>query len=138
MDKGSSVERNEEFIRNAHEAGLSVRCTMFKGYPGETSDDLERTATFLEKQISFIDRIRFNEFSIPTGTPIYDSVMKTPELYGSIKVTGPASRYGRISYRNDGTGTHAYRKAKLRVLSMVHRINQRKIRSSARAFDGLM
>ncbi len=43
MDKGSTVEGNAEFLRDAHDAGLSVRCTMFKGYPGETSEDLEAT-----------------------------------------------------------------------------------------------
>ena len=32
MDKGTSVARNSEFIRDAFEAGLSIRCSMFKGY----------------------------------------------------------------------------------------------------------
>jgi radical SAM superfamily enzyme YgiQ (UPF0313 family) len=57
MDKGCTVERNSEFIRTAHEAGLSVRATMFKGYPGETAEDIELTAQFLEKHADYIGRI---------------------------------------------------------------------------------
>ena len=71
MDKGASVEANSEFIRYAHEAGLSVRCTMFKGYPGETAEDLELTADFLARHAAYLDRIRYNDFSIHEGTPIY-------------------------------------------------------------------
>ena len=43
MKKGSSVEANAEFIHNSYEVGLSVRCTMFKGFPGETVDDILST-----------------------------------------------------------------------------------------------
>ncbi len=49
MRKGCTVERNSQFLHDAHAAGLSVRCTMFKGYPGEPADDMAATADFLDK-----------------------------------------------------------------------------------------
>lgn len=138
MDKGCTVEGNAEFIRNAHEAGISVRCTMFKGYPGETAEDLEMTAAFLERHAPFIDRIRYNEFSILAGTPIYQAVTANDGIYPAFKRQGVDARNARLCYRNSETGGRAYRQAKARVLRLVYSINKRKIRSSARVFDGLM
>jgi radical SAM superfamily enzyme YgiQ (UPF0313 family) len=86
MDKGCTVEKNSEFIHDAHGAGLSIRCTMFKGFPGETADDLRLTVEFLERHSHLIDRIRFNDFSIPDGTPIFHAVRDNPALYPSIKL----------------------------------------------------
>jgi len=74
MQKGCSVERNAQFIRDAHAAGLSVRCTMIKGYPGETAADMQHTADFLEEHGDYIDRVRFNEFSLIDGTPIFEAM----------------------------------------------------------------
>lgn len=138
MDKGCTVEGNSEFIRNAHEAGISVRCTMFKGFPGETAEDLELTASFLKAHAPYIDRIRYNGFSILTGTPIYDAVMKGDGRYPALHPTTMDARNARLWYRNSETGGVAYRRAKERVLRIVYSINKRKIRSSARVFDGLM
>lgn len=138
MNKGSSVEANSEFIRNAHDAGISVRCTMFKGYPGETAQDLELTASFLEKHVNHIDRIRFNEFSVLAGTPIYDSLTAGPNPYSGIHATKLDSRNGKLWYSNADGADRAYRRAKARVLDLVYQINRRQIGSSARVFDGLM
>lgn len=138
MDKGCSVEANSQFIRHAHEAGISVRSTMFKGYPGETAEDLEMTADFLEAHLPYIDRIRYNEFSILSGTPIYERMIGNDEAYPSLHTLRTDDRNARLWYRNSETGGRAYRKAKSRVLDLVFAINKRKIRSSARVFDGLM
>jgi len=138
MDKGCTVEGNADFIRNAHEAGISVRCTMFKGFPGETARDLELTASFLEAHAPYIDRIRYNEFSILTGTPIYNAVINSDGSYPALHPTTMDARNARLWYRNSETGVRAYRLAKERVLRIVYSINKRKIRSSARVFDGLM
>ncbi|TAJ71335.1 MAG: radical SAM protein [Phenylobacterium sp.] len=138
MDKGCSVEGNAEFIRNAHEAGLSVRATMFKGFPGETVRDLELTAEFLERHSDYIDRIRYNEFSIPVGTPIHRAVMESPEAYPNLRLTRLDGRRAQARYVSRDGSSASYRKAKLKVLRAVYAINRRPIRSSARAFDGLM
>ena len=60
MKKGSTVEGNSQFIHHAYEAGLSLRCTMFAGYPGETESDMKATANFLESHEAQLDRVRFN------------------------------------------------------------------------------
>ena len=75
MQKGSTVEANGAFIRHAHEAGLSIRTTMFKGYPGETAEDMAATADFLEAHAPYLDRVRFNEFSLLQDTPIFDAMV---------------------------------------------------------------
>lgn len=138
MDKGCSVEANSEFIRNAHEAGISVRCTMFKGYPGETAEDLERTATFLKVHMDYIDRVRFNEFSILAGTPIYDELLSPNSRLTMLQPERRDARNGKIWYQSAEGGDRHYRRAKAKVLDLVYQINRRQIRSAARAFDGLM
>ena len=138
MDKGCSVEANAEFIRNAHEAGISVRCTMFKGYPGETAEDLMATAAFLEAHLHRIDRIRFNEFSIPEGTPIYHTLRAQPEALPQLRVTRADYRHAQLRHVNSETQGRAYRRALKRVLAAVYAINRRPVRATARVFDGLM
>lgn len=137
MKKGSTVEGNAEFIRNAHEAGLSLRCTMFAGYPGETEEDMSATAAFLEEHENRLDRVRFNAFSLLDSTPIFK---KMAEQSGADILTAlkPNPRRARMEYRNPAIETKAYRHHKRRALAAVYRINKRPVRSSARQFDGLM
>jgi radical SAM superfamily enzyme YgiQ (UPF0313 family) len=138
MKKGSSVDRNSQFIRDAHAEGLSVRCTMFKGFPGETADDLLLTARFLESHAPHIDRIRFNEFSILQNTPIQRALATQPATYPQLKVLDWGHRDAKARYVNRETGGRDYRRAKARVLDVVYSINRRPVRASAEAFDGLM
>lgn len=132
MDKGCSVEANSAFIRHAHEAGLSIRATMFKGYPGETAADLAQTADFLERHARWLDRVRFNDFSVPLGTPIHR------QLAAAAPAAPIRRRSARMVWEEAGAADRAYRREKRRVLAAVHAINRRPLRSSARAFDGLM
>ncbi|MBC9032932.1 radical SAM protein [Sphingomonas sp. JC676] len=136
MTKGATVEANSMFIRHAFEAGISVRCTMFKGYPGETAEDLERSARFLEEHLRYIDRVRFNEFSILEDTPIWAQV-HAGDL-PDIEVNGAQARLGRISYLNRSTQVSDYRRAKARVLGAVFAINRRRLAPGAQMFDGMM
>jgi radical SAM superfamily enzyme YgiQ (UPF0313 family) len=138
MDKGCTVERNSEFIRNAHEAGLSVRCTMFKGFPGETAQDLIETAEFLEEHAPYLDRVRFNEFAIPEDTPIYELLAADRGAAAGMRMGRFDHVHGRARGDNKGSGSRAYRKAKSRTLRAVYEINRREVRESAQAFDGLM
>jgi radical SAM superfamily enzyme YgiQ (UPF0313 family) len=138
MNKGSLVEGNAAFIREAHEAGLSVRCTMMKGYPGETAEDLEKTAAFLEQHGAYLDRVRFNDFSLLLGTPAFEAVAAEPWRYPDIRLNSKDPRRARSNYRRLDVDGRRYRAAKSRVLKAVFAINRRRIRSSARAFDGLM
>jgi anaerobic magnesium-protoporphyrin IX monomethyl ester cyclase len=135
MLKGSSVEANSEFIRNAYSAGLSIRCTMFKGFPGETADDMEQTARFLEAHAQYLDRVRMNDFTVHVGTPIHRTLVTDGDLHGKGQVNTVKAVAG---YDNPGGADPAYRRAKARALRAVYEINRRPIREAARQFDGLM
>lgn len=138
MDKGCSVEANAQFIHHAHEAGLSVRCTMFKGYPGETADDLALTADFLERHGRCIDRVRYNDFSIQNDTPVFQAMKARPANFPQIRIVDWDHRLARAGHASaDGHG-RAYRRELRRVLAAVYAINRRPVRSTAHAFDGLM
>lgn len=137
MRKGSSVERNSQFILDAHGAGLSVRCTMFKGFPGETARDMELTADFLECHAHALDRVRFNDFTLHTGTPIWQAMQDHAGASG-LTVTTVQNRRARALYARSVSRDTAYRRAKARALEVVRRINGREIRDGSRQFDGLM
>lgn len=142
MRKGSSVARNAAFIRDAHAAGLSIRCTMFKGFPGETASDMQATADFLDEHAPYLDRVRFNEFTLAQGTPIWQAVTQRATLPAAerpnLQATYLDSRRARASYRPVEARTAAYRKAKARALDLVFQINRQKLRETAQQFDGLM
>jgi radical SAM superfamily enzyme YgiQ (UPF0313 family) len=138
MDKGCLVEGNARFIRHAHEAGLSVRATMFKGYPGETVEDLEQTEAFLRDHAPYLDRVRYNDFSIHEDTPIYTTLVDNPTAFPHMRVRYYDHRNGRAIHQNDAITHRAYRKVNARILDIVHSINRRPVRRTAHAFDGLM
>ncbi|MBL4929994.1 B12-binding domain-containing radical SAM protein [Fuscibacter oryzae] len=138
MRKGSSVERNSTFIRDAHDAGLSIRCTMFKGFPGETAEDMQATVRFLEEHALFLDRVRFNDFTIHTGTPIWRALSEKADGASTLDIVRLDNRRARVLYRTREPRDAAYRRAKARALDLVYQINRREIRDAARQFDGLM
>jgi anaerobic magnesium-protoporphyrin IX monomethyl ester cyclase len=137
MRKGCTVEGNATFLKDAHDAGLSVRCTMFKGYPGETAADMEATADFLERNARYIDRIRFNEFTVPLDTPIHRALTEKAGEADVLRLTGLDPRLAKAHYERHRV-TPAYRRAKARALAVVHEVNRKRLRSTARQFDGLM
>ncbi len=138
MEKGCTVEGNSEFIRDAWEAGLSVRCTMFRGYPGETAEDIHKTAAFLEQHEDWIDRIRLNELAVLEGTPLFDAVTRSDTRFAELRVNGHDARNAILRHENTRTRGRDYRRAMNRLLAVVHRINRREVRRGARAFDGVM
>lgn len=137
MQKGSTVEGNSDFIRNAYEVGLSIRCTMMAGYPGETEADIAATANFLEAHEAYLDRVRFNAFSLLDDTPIFK---KMADQSGASILTDLRldPQRAHMRYRHPGTEAKGYRVHKRRALAAVFRINKRPVRSGARQFDGLM
>lgn len=138
MRKGSSVTRNSTFIRDAHRAGLSIRCTMFNGFPGETAEDMEATARFLEEHAEWLDRVRFNAFTVHTGTPIWKALTEKAGAWNSLDVNRPDPRRARVEHRYSEPRSAAYRRSKARALEIVYQINRSTLRDTARQFDGLM
>jgi radical SAM superfamily enzyme YgiQ (UPF0313 family) len=138
MDKGTTMERNAEFVRNAYEAGLSVRTTMMVGYPGETAEDLEATATFLEQHQSYLDRVRPSRFKAIPGTRFDREHARRPQSFPGLEKLTWDHRLARGHYRYAPATDRHYRKAKARALRAVYRINRRPLRTGAEKFDGLM
>lgn len=136
MNKGCTVERNSQFIREAHAAGLSIRCTMFKGYPGETAEDMQQTADFLEAHAEYLDRVRFNEFSVMQGTSVYEAVVA--KNGSALSLVNDDTQRAKVQYRTAQGSDRAYQRAKSQALDIVHQINRRELRISARQFDGIM
>jgi radical SAM superfamily enzyme YgiQ (UPF0313 family) len=137
MQKGCLVERNSEFIRHAHEAGLSIRCTMFRGFPGETADDMRATVKFLEAHQNYIDRVRFVDFKLSEGTPIHKALMEKNPIAETLLVTRSDSKHAKIFYDRAHVDRH-YRREVAKACSIVHQINKGNLRNSARQFDGMM
>jgi anaerobic magnesium-protoporphyrin IX monomethyl ester cyclase len=138
MDKGSNVERNSQFLKDGHAAGLSLRCTMFKGYPSETADDLLLTADFLEKHERYLDRVHFNDFSLMQDTLIYNELTADPARFPGFVVEGLETEHLGARYHSSKGAETSYRNANSRILDVVNAINSRPLREEARFLDGLM
>lgn len=138
MHKGADVGRIDRMIRDAWEAGISVRLTMILGYPGEEPEDVAASAAFLERNERFIGRVLLNRFAMITGTRIQRRLRRGFARRETLQdlAEDPVSavwphRYGRA-------GDRAYRRAVWRLLGAAHAINRRTLHLSAAAFDGVM
>jgi anaerobic magnesium-protoporphyrin IX monomethyl ester cyclase len=137
MEKGSNVERNSVFVKDAYDAGLSLRCTMFKGFPTETAEDLEKTAEFLSKHGHMLDRVQFNDFSLHEGTTAYNEIMGSPEKFSTIRLHGYDSANARALYRSSKGADKQYKKANNQIVAIVNAINAKPLRESAQFLDGV-
>jgi len=138
MDKGTKVEANAEFLRRASEAGISVRCTVIQGYPGEEADDLEQTAQFLEAHVPYLDRVRLNRFNALVGARFARDFEKDASAFPSLRDLQWEYRFARSRYRYLPAETEPYRRAMRRLLRAVHAVNRKPLRETAREFDGVM
>ncbi|HEY0984105.1 B12-binding domain-containing radical SAM protein [Schlesneria sp.] len=138
MKKGSLIENYRQFVVDAYEAGLSVRCTAFHGFPTETAADLDETRKFFEEHAKHIDRIRFNTFNVIPGTPVHAGVHASPQQIPELTPIAEDPIIQRTSYRHAALAARDYRRAKKRLLEVIHSINRRPLRSGTEALDGLM
>lgn len=138
MDKGTRVETNAEFLRHASEAGISVRCTLIQGYPGEEAGDLEQTAEFLERNARWLDRVRMNRFNALVGARFAKDYERDASKFPGLRDLEWEYRHARSRYRYLPAETGPYRRAMRRVLGAVHRVNRKPLKETAREFDGVM
>ncbi len=94
------------------------------------------TAECLQRHAPYLDRVRFNEFSLMENTPIYNAMMAQANGR-SFKVRRSVHRRALADYFNWEGRDRAYRRAKANAHSAVFEINRRPVRTSARQFDGL-
>ncbi|MCL5256397.1 MAG: B12-binding domain-containing radical SAM protein [Chloroflexi bacterium] len=75
VSKGTTVERNTEFVLHCKEIGLPVNVFIMIGLPGETYETVEETRRWMATVRP--DRFGFNIFAPYVGTPIHNH----PERY---------------------------------------------------------
>jgi len=97
---------------------------------------MEQTADFLEQHAEYLDRVRFNEFSVMEGTPIHEAVLNKNGF--PIHFVKADNRRAKVRYKTPQGGDRLYQQAKSRALATVHKINSRELRIAARQFDGVM
>ena len=126
------------FVRDASEAGVSVRTTAMLGYPGEEASDIDRTVAFLRDHERYLDRVRLSRFKAIPGTRFETCYRRRPNRYKSMTGFRWNYRYARASYTYEEAKRPSYRKSKAEMLRCVYRINHKPLRLGAEAFDGLM
>lgn len=138
MGKGTSIPRTVAFLEDAKDAGLSVRTTMMLGFPGETEDDVWRTAAFLDEYGHLLDRVRISRFKAIPGTRFERLHTRFPDRYQDLEDFQWRYGEGRADYRYRPALASGYRKAKARVLRQVFDINRKPLEDDAAMFNGLM
>lgn len=138
MRKGTDLDRNQRFVEDAADAGISLRSTMIMGYPGETVDDLVLTRDFLARNQDRFDRIRPARFKAIPGTPFQRLLQERPERFKGLSEVEWDHHQARATYRYRPAADRDYRRHKREILDIVHRINAKPLRDDARQFDGLM
>lgn len=138
MAKGTSLDRTSRFIRDASEAGISVRTSLILGYPGQTARDIDDTTRFVAAHERWLDRVNVAPFKAIPGTRFHELHSRHPERYADLHGFEWNPRYGRARFRYAPAANRDYRRSKARLARLVHRINARPLREEAEAFMGLM
>jgi len=139
MAKGVDLGDTSRFLADAHAAGISVRMTMFTGFPGEEARDVNETTEFLMRHKMYIERLPIYRFQIMSGTRFSELFEQDKRgKYSQIKDVVPNHTQALIEHRYAQTADPAYRKAVLALLRVVHEINRKPLRESAREFEGVM
>lgn len=90
VNKGTTVEKNTEFVLRCKAIGLIVNAFIMIGLPGETYETVEVTKRWMEKMRP--DKFGLNIFMPYIGTPIYNNIrdydleiLNIPEEYSWVK-----------------------------------------------------
>ena len=138
MAKGVNLGVTSRFLSDAHKAHISVRMTMFTGYPDEYASDVEASAAYLEDHQEFIERIFLGRFQIRSGTTFEQRLARNPGRFPALAHLKPNPRMGQIGHHYVESAKPDYRRAISRLLRIVHAINRKPLSSSARDFEGVM
>jgi anaerobic magnesium-protoporphyrin IX monomethyl ester cyclase len=138
MKKGTTVESVSAFLHGAAAAGISNRCTMILGHPGETADDVHASADFLARHRRVIERVSLNRLSVIAGTTLHRTLQRKPQKFEGFRIVSERPAMAQLEHHHRVLETSAHRKAVMRLLSEVHRINARDLSPKAREFEGVM
>lgn len=138
MKKGTRLDTVAAFLQNAAAAGISTRCTMILGYPRETAEDVHASADFLAGHSREIERVSINRLQVVTGTELHHALKRSPQKFAPFDLVQEDGATAQVEHRDDVVGTRPHRKAVMRLLTEVHRINARELSPRAREFEGVM
>ena len=138
MAKGTDPEVTSRFLRDAHQAGITMRLTTIIGYPGEEPDDVLATAKFLERHQEYVDRIVLSPFALQLGTPFQRRFATRPERFPAISEATLNLRTATFDHVNSTFHGIHHRKAAFKLLKVIHRINRKPHTRYSREFDGVM
>lgn len=138
MKKGNRLDRVSAYLQAASGAGISTRCTMVLGYPGETADDVNMSADFLARHTREIERVSLNRLQVMTGTILHRTLKRAPAQFKGFGIVQEDGAAAQVEHRDDMIRSAAHRKGVMRLLTETHRINSRELRAAAREFEGVM
>ncbi|MCU0863052.1 MAG: B12-binding domain-containing radical SAM protein [Planctomycetes bacterium] len=138
MKKGTRLERTSELLRTASRAGISMRCTMIIGHHDERAADVHASAEFLAAHHEAIERVSLNRLQLMTGTALHRAVQRHPDRFAGVRVVGERPDLAQVECADPVMHDRDHRRAVMRLLGEVHRINRRPLSPRARAFEGVM
>ena len=138
MKKGTRVERTSELLRTASQAGVSMRCTMIVGHHEESAGDVHASADFLAAHRDAIERVSLNRLQLMTGTSLHRGLLRQPERGAPVRIVGGRPDLAQVECDHPGMRHRDHRRAVMRLLDEVHRINGRPLSPRAQAFEGVM
>ncbi len=138
MKKGTRIELVSRALHAAAAAGISCRCTMVLGYPGELPDDVHASAEFLEQHAEIIERVSLNRLQLIAGTALHRALRRHPERMPGLRILAESPADALVDTRNMALEAPAHRRAARRLLAAVQRINARPLSPRARDFEGVM
>ena len=138
MKKGADLAETERFLRDASDAGISLRTTMIQGYPGEQAQDVLDTDAFLRRHRDTIERVSLNRFQIMSATPIADELEAAPDRHPGLTQLTVEHRMAQVDHHYAPDNPGKYRRAVSRLLGAAHAINRKPLRERARDFEGVM
>ena len=138
MRKGTRLETTSRFLHDATSVGISCRCTMILGYPGETVEDVHASADFLDRHHEVIERVMLNRFQIMVGTSFHRALQRKPNRFQGVRVMMEDQASALVAHEYLDSGQRHYRKAVMRLFSAAHRINQKSLTMRAQDFEGVM
>lgn len=111
---------------------------MVLGYPGETAEDVQTSADFLAQHTFEIERVSLNRLNIIVGTTLHRTIKNAPHRFKGITILQEDGAQALAKHQNSVVGTLKHRRAVMRLLTEVHRINSRELSERAREFEGVM
>ena len=138
FSKGTNIEVTSRFLRDAANAGISMRVTMIHGAPGETAEDVEASAQFLSDHMDVIERVSLSRFLIMIGTTFQRRYEEKPSRYPDIIASAPDDQEKKIYHRKLNTTSWSYFRATQRLLGVVSAINKKQLTRPADIFEGVL